>query len=211
MEFAAWEASFDTGGVNASQTLQDSGFRNTGSGNSNYIKLDGDKIKIVNATTSTDIPRTFTPNILRLNDTVGEDGYESGIAYTFNNSDYNGQTYAGILATTNLGAPLVDGNKDGTWTGRLGGEYGSDTPIGAASFSMQVTWTGSGGTIKSLPNVSSTTPGAAAVTGAYNEMNFSGDFNAAGVMWGDVALGTASANDGTFQWADWCKRRGWRV
>ena len=53
------------------------------------------------------------------------------------------------------------------------------------------------GTIKSLPNASSTTPGAAAVTGAYNEMNFSGDFNAAGVMWGDVALG-AGANDGHF-------------
>ena len=165
---ATWEASFDTGGVNEDETLQESGFRNTGSGTSDYIKLDGDTIKIVNATTSTDIPRTFTPNILRLNETVGQDGYESGIAYTFNNQDYNGQTYAGILATTNLGAPLTDGTKDGTWTGRLGGEYGSDTPIGADSFSMQVTFGGSSsepgsvGTIKSLPMQAQPRPDLAA-------------------------------------------------
>ena len=203
--FATWESSFDTGGVNEDETLQESGYRNTGTNNSTYIKLtDDNKIKIVNATTGTDIPRTFTPNILRLNDTAGQDGYESGVAYTFNSSDYNNQTYAGILPTTELGAPLTDGTKDGRWTGRLGGEYGSDTPIEAASFSMLVTWNGSSdeagsaGTIKSLPNASSTTPGAAAITGAATQMNFSGDFNAAGVMWGKVNFNNAADDNGTF-------------
>ena len=73
-EFAAWRRSFDTGGVNADQTLQDSGFTNAVRGTSDYIKLDGDT-KIVTSA------GTFTPNILRLNEMMGEDGYESGIAY----------------------------------------------------------------------------------------------------------------------------------
>ena len=48
-----------------------SGFKNATGNNSNYIKLsDDNKIKIMNAT---DVERTFTPNILRLNDTEGAD------------------------------------------------------------------------------------------------------------------------------------------
>ena len=72
--FATWESSFDTGGVNEDETLQESGYRNTGTNNSTYIKLDDGKIKFVSVATSpphTATDRTFTPNILRLNETVG--------------------------------------------------------------------------------------------------------------------------------------------
>ena len=206
--FAAWEASLDTGGVNEDQTLQESGYRNTGGNNSTYIKLDDGKIKFTNVDTSetpnvvTD--RTFTPNILRLNETVDADGYESGFAYIWNDEDFNGQIYAGILPTTNLGAPLVDGSKDGTWTGRLGGTTSFAEPsLSAASFSMKVTWNGSStepgsaGTIKSLDGDG--VEGFAPVLGLQDGMRFRGDFNAAGVMWGKVNFNDAAgADNGTF-------------
>ena len=207
VEFAAWEASLDTGGVNASQTLQESGYRNTGTNNSTYIKLDDGKIKFVSVATSpphaaTD--RTFTPNILRLNETEGQDGYESGFAYVWNNLDFNGQIYAGILATTNLGAPLVDDSKDGTWTGRLGGTTSFAEPtLVADTFSLQVTFGGSSsepgsvGTIESLDGDG--VVGFAPVAGLRDGMRFRGDFNAAGVMWGKVnSNDAAGADNGTF-------------
>ena len=207
VEFAAWEASLDTGGVNASQTLQESGYRNTGTNNSTYIKLDGDKIKFVSVATSpphTATDRTFTPNILRLNETEGQDGYESGFAYVWNNEDFNGQIYAGILATTNLGAPLVDGSKDGTWTGRLGGTTSFAEPtLVADTFSLKITWNGSSdepesaGTIESLDGDG--VVGFAPVAGLRDGMRFRGDFNAAGVMWGKVnSNDAAGADNGTF-------------
>ena len=193
VSYAAWESSFDTGGVNADQTLQDSGFTNAVRGTSDYIKLDGDT-KIVTSA------GTFTPNILRLNETVGEPGYESGIAYrNVSVTGSLGQTYAGILPTTNLGAPLVDGSKDGTWTGRLEGITGFAEPsLALDTFSMKVTWTGNGGTIKSLDGDGDV--GFAPVGGFDKGMKFTGDFNALGVMWGDVKanINDVDPDNGTF-------------
>ncbi|MCA8835360.1 MAG: hypothetical protein K8953_09780, partial [Proteobacteria bacterium] len=202
VEFAAWESSFATGGVNESTTspLRDSGFTNAVSrtdivrGTSDYIKLDGDN-KIVTSA------GTFTPNILRLNERMGEDGYESGIAYTFNNSDYNGQTYVGILATTNLGLLLTDNTKNGTWSGRLKGITGVGDSIGSdtATFSLTVTFggdsdvAGSAGTIKTEG-----TNGFASINGSSAGIRLIGDFNTAGVMWGRMNLGGAVDDNGTF-------------
>ena len=200
VKYAAWESSFDTGGVNEDETLQESGFTNEVDNTGTYIKaivMGGKHEIVINKTLSTsDILNT---SYLRLNDTAGQDGYESGIAYAGNTPAFTGQTYAGILPTTNLGSPLVDGSKDGTWTGGLRGWYGDENPLFSDNLSMRVTWTGSGGTIKSLTNATSNTLGASEdlTAGADVTINVSGNFNAAGVMWGDVAF-DATTNNGHF-------------
>ena len=140
VEFAAWEASFGTNAGNEDETLQESGFTNGERNNDNYIKLNGEEIKIVNDAM---VARTFTSNVLRLSDTVGEPGYESGIAYAVDLTDFNDQGYAGILATTNLGAPLVDNTKNSIWTGKLGARYsGGEGTIPVGDLSLQVTFGG---------------------------------------------------------------------
>nr|MCA8835903.1 hypothetical protein [Pseudomonadota bacterium] len=200
--YAAWTRSFDTGGVNADQTLQKPNFTNAIARTSTYIKLtDDNKIKIMNGE---NVERTLDPSILRLNDTVDADGYESGVAYVnINGSGFVGQSYAAMLPTTNLGAPLVDGSKDGTWTGSLKGATGfTEPPLAAATFSMKVTWNGdsneagSAGTIKSL-DVNGDV-GFAPVSGINRGMRFRGDFNAAGVMWGSINYGDVAADSGHF-------------
>ena len=199
-DYAGWESSFATGRVNASQPLRDSGFTNAVittdivRGTSDYIKLDGDN-KIVTS------GGTFTPNILRLNETEDVDGYESGFAYAYDTINTTGQTYVGILATTNLGLLLTDNTKNGTWSGRLKGITGVGDSIGSdtATFSLTVTFggdsdvAGSAGTIKTEG-----TNGFASINGSSAGIRLIGDFNTAGVMWGRINLGGAVDDNGTF-------------
>ena len=198
VEFAAWEATFDTGGVNEDETLQESGFTNGERNNDNYIKLNGEEIKIVNDAM---VARTFTSNVLRLSDTVGEPGYESGIAYAVDLTDFNDQGYAGILATTNLGAPLVDNTKNSIWTGKLGARYsGGEGTIPVGDLSLQVTFGGTSsepGSVGTITTVGSDgMKGSTIVSG--NAIKVDGDFNAAGVMWGDFALGNNDNDNASF-------------
>ena len=198
VEFAAWEATFDTGGVNEDETLQESGFTNGERNNDNYIKLNGEEIKIVNDAM---VARTFTSNVLRLSDTVGEPGYESGIAYAVDLTDFNDQGYAGILATTNLGAPLVDNTKNSIWTGKLGARYsGGEGTIPVGDLSLQVTFGGTSSEPGSLGTI--TTVGSDGMKGSTivsgNAIKVDGDFNAAGVMWGDFALGNNDNDNASF-------------
>ncbi len=199
-EFSAWESSFASGGVNVSQPLRDSGFTNNVTrtelvrATSDYIKLDGDN-KIVTS------GGTFTPNILRLHDSVEQDGYESGFAYAHDDINTTGQTYAGILATTNLGAPLIDDSKDGTWTGRLAGITGVGDSLGSntAAFSLTVTFGGDSDVAGSVGTIKTEgTNGFASIDGNSNGIRLIGDFNAAGVMWGRMNLGGAVDDNGTF-------------
>ena len=202
VEFADWTASFASGGDNESTTspLRDSGFTNAVRGTSDYIRLDGDN-KIVTSA------GTFTPSILRLNETVNQDGYESGFAYVnISITGFVGQTYVGMLPTTNLGAPLINTDKNATWTGKLAGQTGFATPpLDIGSFSLKITFggtsseAGSVGTITTLDGDGD--PGFTSVNGNEGDANgvrFIGDFNAAGVMWGSVNLHGADADNGTF-------------
>ena len=202
VEFADWTASFASGGDNESTTspLRESGFTNAERGTSDYIRLDGDN-KIVTSA------GTFTPSILRLNETVNQDGYESGFAYVnISITGFVGQTYVGMLPTTNLGAPLINTDKNATWTGRLAGQTGFATPpLDIGSFSLKITFggtsseAGSVGTITTLDGDGD--PGFTSVNGGEGDANgirFIGDFNAAGVMWGSVNLHGADADNGTF-------------
>ena len=198
---AAWTASYNAGGINqsASTPLLESGFSNGNGNDSNYIKLTNDN-KIVSGPGGAN---DFDTTPIRLNETSGQDGYESGFAYADDNLFTTGQAYAGILLTTNLGTPLADNTKNGIWRGRLKGTTGYRDPIPESDdFSLQVTFggdssePGSVGTIKSLDGDGA--EGFASV-GESNSMRFIGDFNALGVMWGSVNFNNAAAADnGTF-------------
>ncbi|MCA8834150.1 MAG: hypothetical protein K8953_03605, partial [Proteobacteria bacterium] len=204
VDYADWTASFDTGEVNASQPLRDSGYSNGVGNSSDYIKVTVmDKI-LSGPGGEVDLDTT----ILRLNETMGQDGYESGIAYAHDSVNTTGQTYVGILPTTNLGAPLADNSKNGTWTGSLKGTTGYNAPtLASDDFSLQVTYggsglpTGSAGTIKSLDGDDNVgfapiiDANSASINGG---IRFRGDFNADGVMWGTVNMGGAVDDNGTF-------------
>ena len=198
VEFADWEASFGTNAGNEDETLQESGFENESSGNDNYIK-----VTITGQIVSgTDGEQSLPLNVLRLNDTVNQEGYESGVSYAFNMPEFNDQGYAGLLPTTNLGAPLTDNTKNTIWTGKLGGRYsGGEGAIPPGDFSLQVTYgvsrffeAGSVGTITTLDGDGD--PGFTSV--GSNAIKVNGDFNAAGVMWGSFALGDEANNNASF-------------
>ena len=196
--YAAWTASFGTNAGNEDETLQESGFTNGEMNNDNYIKLNGEEIKIVSVAM---VARTFTSNVLRLSDTENADGYESGIAYAVDLTDFNDQGYAGILATTNLGAPLTDTSKNTIWTGKLGSRYsGGEGTIPVGDLSLQVTFGGTSSEPGSVGTI--TTVGSDGMKGSTtvssNTINVDGDFNAAGVMWGDFALGDNDNDNASF-------------
>ena len=197
VEFAAWEASFGTNAGNEAETLQESGFENESSGNDTYIK-----VTITGQIVSgTDGEQSLPLNVLRLNDTVNQEGYESGVSYAFNMPEFNDQGYAGLLPTTNLGAPLTDNTKNTIWTGKLGGRYSiGEGAINVGDFSLQVTYGVSDSSIGSVGTI--TTVGSNSMKGSTivsaTTINVDGYFNAAGVMWGDFAVGDEANNNASF-------------
>ena len=176
--FADWEASFANGGVNSPEPLHESGFV-SGTDGADYIKLDTrDKI-VVNS-------QTLTTTIVRLNETAGQDGYESGFAYAYDHG--NRQAYVGLLSTTNVGRALTSQTPAKTiWSGRMAGIAGprGNTAI-SSNLSLEVHF-GAGnhaGTIRTLDNGN---PGRAFLTGV-GTFDVNGNFNTDGVMWGSVSL-----------------------
>ena len=155
----------------------------------------------------------IVPEYLRLNGATesSQDGYESGVAYGVGGDIDNGivQLYAGLLPTTDvgagtdLGAPITDDTKDGTWTGTLAGFNLAGNPIAPffGSFNLTVAF-GEGtkaGTIKSLSRGFNDI----FMSGLNGSIYFDGEFDTNGVMSGTAnQINTFNNNaivvDGTF-------------
>ena len=182
--FADWEASFETGGVNASETLQNKGFTG-GFGARNYVKLDASGNVLENST-------ILNTTILRLNGATsqGDDGYESGFAYASSNRSF--AVYAGLLSTTNVGPKIENTDLNGTWNGSLGGVANNGgLRLSSDDFKLRVNF-GDGlhaGTITTF-GFNPSAFGDTAISGKRFTVN--GNFNTDGVMWGDVGLATVS-------------------
>ncbi len=178
--YSAWESSF------ASGELQNSGVASAGLGsfNAHYIKLNTSGNIVV--TGGTPVVTKF----LRLSDTVADDGYNSGVAYGFGGQF---QSYAGLLSTTNVGGAIIEPITDAIWTGRLAGVTGfsSATVFSSNDFELKVNFNAGTkqGTIRTF-NSFGDGP-AFGVTNAPNtgQFNVNGNFNAAGVISGDVGFG----------------------
>ena len=114
--YSDWVDSF-TSGDNAGQTLNDSGVTTDSNFNlgGHYIKLDGSDDIVINTNT------TLATEIFRLNETNGEDGYESGFAYGINNGGFEAEAYAGLLSSTDVGGVITSATTKATWSGRLKG------------------------------------------------------------------------------------------
>ena len=211
VSFADWTGSFFAGGFNDTQTLLDSGADATGfvANTASFITLnDADKIILRNHATPID------PTILRLNDTQAEMGYESGIAFWHGDAGAVGsqtsQYYAGLLPTTDLGAPLTDDTKkDGTWIGTIAGITNGDVLTNTevrfrVAFGEPTSFPNSVGSFRSIRNQSSdytyAEGGGLVLSGVNvpatnstdqstyrNTFNFFGGFNAQGVITGTVA------------------------
>ncbi len=161
--------------------MHESGFASNTLGIADYIKLDEDNKIVVNS-------QTITPTIVRLNgaSVAGQDGYESGFAYTYDRGKR--QAYVGLLSTTNVGRALTSQTPaKSIWSGRMAGIAGrGDTAI-SSNLSLEVHF-GAGshaGTIRTLKNAN--TPGKTFLTG-FGTFNVDGNFNTDGVMWGSVSL-----------------------
>nr|MCA8834421.1 hypothetical protein [Pseudomonadota bacterium] len=204
VSFGVWQGSFD-GGFNDAQTLLASGASGTGAGfvnnSSRFIELTEDN-KILLAS----IGARVDPTILRLNDTDGQKGYESGIGFFIAPSlnSKTSQYFGGLLPTTDLGAPLTDVSKNGTWTGTIAG-ITNDDALTNTELKLQVmfgdTFANGVGTIKSIATGTTalgavnveTRPGAIPYMSTFN---FDGGFNAQGVITGTVAHTNGKPIDG---------------
>ena len=111
----------------------------------------------------------------------GEAGSETGTRTYF--------YYAGVLAGTNLGAPITAPIISARWTGQIRADStdnnGVLTANPAAGFGLNITFDGAEGTMKSIFEVG---------VGFYYEMD--GTFNDKGIIEGTVALGYSTTGTG---------------
>ncbi|MGU9963321.1 MAG: hypothetical protein ACNYPD_04355 [Candidatus Halichondribacter symbioticus] len=205
VNFADWTGSF-AGGFNNTQILLDTGADVTEfvAGTTSFIPLNANNQIVLSNQTITD------PTILRLSDTNTEDAYKSGVAFWHGNVGTIPQYYAGLLPTTDLGAPLTDVDKNGTWIGKISGITNGDT-FNDAEIKFLVTFDDTlinhVGRISSIRNKTDYTYAAGATgigtvrlpvidsvdNNSYsNQFNFDGIFNAQGVIRGFVGHSNAS-------------------
>ncbi len=200
--FAKWVDSFDAGGVNAAETLQSSGFSNSARISADFIKLDRtDKILIHG--------RALDTTVVRLNETPGRDGYESGFAYAYSDTSLL-QLYVGLLPATDVGRslPLISSPINTVWTGRIAGTV-AETDFSNDNFHLNISYGSGGGKI--------TTPifgdayyyslnsfkffGSPTVlpipAGGRNTIAVNGTFNSNGVISGNVGFNSGSTENGT--------------
>ncbi len=86
-------------------------------------------------------------------------------------------SYAGIYASTNLGAPITDSGMDATWAGKLRLGGGSS----ARDFDLAVTFGGTTGTVKGFLNIVGS-----------NDLSINGRFGANGVITGGAHYGSST-------------------
>ena len=202
--YQAWATSFDTGNAQAvrGDTLRASNYTAPAGASVDFIRLNDsdDADEIANNIVATNF-ESFSENTLRLNDAQlsSDAGYNSGAVFGYGfDDDSNYQLYAGLLPTTDLGAPITDGNKDGVWTGKLGGvDIAAGAPFLDINFHLKVDFISAGGTVKS--SSAAGVPGSVFVNkpGVFYTLDFSGTFDAMGVMSGDITGGFGGVN-GTF-------------
>ncbi len=181
VNFTAWEDSF-TGGVNALQTLRDSGVNASGFANnsSHYIKLGGSNNIAVTGLSGFTFPNNlFLTDRSRANNT-------SGVIFAVNSATK--QSFVGLLPTTDVGTAITSQTRPtATWTGSLKiSANGGATNISFNSFSLRVNFANR----KITTFSSSGNPDSFGVASVGNNSRFSveGNFNADGVMSGEVGL-----------------------
>nr|MCA8835541.1 hypothetical protein [Pseudomonadota bacterium] len=211
VNFGDWTRSFD-GRFNDAETLLDSGADATGFSNNTARFITLNTANQIVVSNNLGNQQLTDPTILRLDSAglAGQNGYESGIAFWHGDAGNAGsqtsQYYAGLLVGTDLGAPIDENSNLGAiWTGKIDGITNGDvldeTEVkfevmfgGTTSFANSV------GSIKSIANEQATytyvndTVGAVNVnapnTGGdafNNTFDFTGGFNAQGVITGTVA------------------------
>ncbi len=119
----------------------------------------------------------------------------NGVAYSYASRN---KYYAGLLPTTNLGAPITDSNTSTIWEAKFGAisvPFGSARVYSNLDFKMQVIFDGSTGTISSGTESSGAfTPGQIAVpytqagvdNGNSSNFNIQGSFGSDGLLYGTV-------------------------
>ncbi len=106
----------------------------------------------------------------------------------------NGQSFVSLLPTTNVGGAITGGPANAKWAGSLRGitTFGDGT-LSSDNFELEVAF--GARTIKTLNRFNTDIAGPTAITkNEYGTItnpsfNVNGNFDANGVMWGDVALG----------------------
>ena len=122
----------------------------------------------------------------------------SGVAFSY--VDRENKYYAGLLPTTNLGAPITDPNTDAIWNAKF---EAISAPVGSSSlesysnpgFKMQVIFDGSEGTINSGTESSGGVFTAGQISASYTDhtgvsdsinFNIQGKFGSNGLLYGIV-------------------------
>lgn len=206
-DFTKWEDSFDTGGVNAGETLQRSGFSSSTTITADYIKLTETNEIVVHGT-------LLDTTVLRLNETEDETGYESGFGYAYHTANVRtgtglplSQAYAGLLPTTDVGLPLSYLPQFAYWDGKIAGTL-AGTDFSDNTFTLHVNYNAGShaGTIRTVDvqnfdgrtYLSTTNIVAKFRRGnSINSINITGDFDSNGLMFGTVAF-NGVINNGTF-------------
>ncbi len=204
--YQAWANSFDTGNAQAvrGDTLRASNYTTPAGASADYIRLNDsdDADEIANNIVATNF-ESFSENTLRLNDAQlsSDAGYNSGAVFGYGfDDDSNYQLYAGLLPTTDLGAPITDGNKDGIWAGTLAGYDISGASLPDLAFHLKVTFenVATGGTVKSTSSAG--VDGSLFINGGglFYAIDFVGRFDRNGVMSGTANGEFGNDATGTF-------------
>ncbi len=197
--YQAWADSF-TGGVNAALTLQDSGYTAPAGASADFIRLDGSDNIVVKGIDFSDSNNDTVTGLLRLNlaATSTDAGYNSGVAYAHAFVGSDSQLYAGLLpgtSVTDLGGPITNVDKNGTWSGTLAGFDIFGDPISDTTFNLTVTF-GAGDQAGTITSKS---------TGFFDVfiandfgIYFDGNFDTNGVMSGTTTGSLGYTANGTF-------------
>ena len=209
-DFTKWENSFDANGVNEDKTLRSGGSPSSLRSSADFIKLDRTDQIFIHGT-------ALDTTVLRMNETLGRDGYKSGFGYAYHTAtastgDPLTQAYAGLLLGTNVGAPLSSTPYLVYWDGKIAGTFGG-TEFSDDTFRIHVNYNSGSqaGTIKTVRDGTSFDGRTYLITGpvsgrdnSTNSINISGRFDSNGVMYGNVdfngvdGLLANSSGGGTF-------------
>ncbi len=198
--FGAWTQAFKTAGDNNFVLPVDSRASAFSANKTYFVEGAANGFGLTNVPETALAPAgnfTEAKNLLRLGTTdSGVIFWQGGI---FIASDQGGGTnvggvgLAGLLAGTDLGAPLDNNFVSAVWSGKIrsyvfGGLYA------ATDFHLNIAYTGSGGTVRSINAATGGTEGPVSLDGFAvdgSTIDISGSFTNAGVM-----SGTANVDDG---------------
>ena len=203
--FGTWTQAFKTAGDNNFVLPVDSRASAFSANKTYFVEGAANGFGLTNVPETT-LAGNFTEakNLLRLGTTdSGVIFWQGGI---FIASDQGGGTnvggvgLAGLLAGTDLGAPLDNNFVSAVWSGKIK-SYVYGTLNDAVDFHLNIAYTGSGGTVRSITAASGGTEGAVPIDPFVGQggstIDISGSFTNAGVLSGNADLDSGSAT-GTF-------------